>query len=63
MSFVIFLVCCFRKIAKRQVSTQMHGQVNALVNEYITMFEERKFEGEKENIELSQKLTENETKP
>jgi hypothetical protein len=44
--FIIFLISCYRKIAKRQINTQMHGQVNALVNEYITMFEERKFEGE-----------------
>lgn len=39
IAFIVFLLICFRRIARRQLTNNMHGQVNALVNQYITMFE------------------------
>lgn len=37
--FGVFLVVCFRRIARRQVSEKINSQVNELVNQYITMYE------------------------
>jgi hypothetical protein len=41
--FVLFLIVCFRRIARRQLSMEMNKKVNELVNEYISMYEVEKF--------------------
>jgi len=47
--FIIFLIFCFRRIARRQLSRDMSRQVNELVDQYITMYETQKF---KEGTEM-----------
>lgn len=41
--FILFLVFCYRRLVRRQLSSTMNKQVNELVNEYITMYENDKF--------------------
>lgn len=53
VAFALFLLFCFRRIARRQLSTEMNKKVNELVNEYISMYEVEKFkQGE---VELKNK--------
>lgn len=44
VAFGVFLVICFRRVARRQVATKINQQVNELVNQYITMYENERFE-------------------
>ena len=41
--FMIFLLVCFRRIVRREASSNINNEVNELVNEYITMYEAQKF--------------------
>lgn len=41
--FGVFLLVCFRKIVRRQLSQKISGQVNELVNQYIAMYEGQRF--------------------
>ena len=41
--FGIFLIVCFRRIARRQLSQKINNQVNELVNQYITMYEHDRY--------------------
>jgi hypothetical protein len=41
--FGVFLVVCFRRIARRQLAEKINTQVNELVNQYITMYEHDRY--------------------
>jgi hypothetical protein len=43
LCFCVFLVLCYRRMARRQLSTHINKQVNELVNQYISMYENDKF--------------------
>jgi len=44
IAFGVFLIICFRRVARRQVASKINQQVNELVNQYITMHENDRFE-------------------
>lgn len=44
LAFAVFLIICFRRVARRQVASKINQQVNELVNQYITMYENDRFE-------------------
>jgi len=44
LAFAVFLIICFRRVARRQVASKINQQVNELVNQYITMYENERFE-------------------
>jgi hypothetical protein len=44
IAFGVFLIICFRRVARRQVASKINQQVNELVNQYITMYENERFE-------------------
>lgn len=44
IAFGVFLIICFRRVARRQVASKINQQVNELVNQYITMYENDRFE-------------------
>jgi hypothetical protein len=39
LALLIFIIFCYRRIIRRQISNDMNKQVNELVNQYITMYE------------------------
>jgi len=43
LAFGIFLVVCFRRMARRQLAEKINSQVNELVNQYITMYEHDRY--------------------
>lgn len=43
VAFGVFLVGCFRRMARRQVAEKINSQVNELVSQYITMYENERF--------------------
>jgi len=45
---LIFIILCYRRVVRRQLSNNMNKQVNELVNQYITMYEADKFKGDNE---------------
>jgi hypothetical protein len=48
---LLFVLFCYRRIVRRQITNNMNKQVNELVNQYITMYEADKFRGDQELIE------------
>lgn len=43
LAFGVFLVVCFRRMARRQLAEKINSQVNELVNQYITMYEHDRY--------------------
>lgn len=41
--FGVFLIVCFRRMARRQLAEKINSQVNELVNQYITMYEHDRY--------------------
>lgn len=41
---MIFLIFCYRRQARREISKNLNNEVNDLVNQYITMYEAQRFE-------------------
>jgi hypothetical protein len=42
--FIGFLTFCFRRVIREQMARKRNKQVDELVNQYITMFEEQRFD-------------------
>ena len=51
-AFILFMIVCYRRVVRRQLSQEINGRVDEIVNQYITMYESGKFQQEKDYKEM-----------